>query len=340
MAYAPSIPWVEKYRPTKFDEIILDRNNREILNNVLNRDFHVNLLFYGPPGTGKTTTIINMIKRYNERHQCSSGLVMHLNASDDRGIDLIRNQLYAFVNANNLFSVGKKIIVLDEADYMTKMAQHALKQLIEQYNNNNIRFVIICNYITKIDQSLQNIMMHLRFNNLPKSAIVQYLQSICDTENIPVHSSTVERIQKRFEYDVRSMINYMQFNFIDTKRDTDKSGATTSPLSLGMKMGDEKECELCILNSSMFNGIIETIASATENDVSAYQRVRDIFRYQLNAVDVRVFWNELFCHVLKCYPEHHVHSMKIKYFVNNMHMTDEQIITHCVYVLQEMRISV
>lgn len=324
MADAPSIPWVEKYRPTEFGGIILDKNNREILENVLNRDFHINLLFYGPPGTGKTTTIINMIKRYNERHDCSSGLVMHLNASDDRGVDLIRNQLYAFVNANNLFSVGKKIIVLDEADYMTKMAQHALKLLIEQYNH-NIRFVIICNYITKIDQPLQNVMMHLRFNNLPKSAIIQYLQSICEAENIKVRRGTVERIQERFEYDIRSMINYMQFHFID--RDTEWSG-------------DGKERELCILNSSLFHDIIGCIASGTEKDVAVLQRVREMFRSKSNAVDVRVFWNELFCHVLKRYPEQHVHAMKIKYFVNNMHMTDEQIITHGVYVLHAMRISI
>ena len=104
----PSIPWVEKYRPNEFDGIILDKNNRTILENIMRRDFHVNLLFYGPPGTGKTTTIINMIKRYNKNNGCTNGLVMHLNASDDRGIELIRNQLYAFVNTHNLSLRGKK----------------------------------------------------------------------------------------------------------------------------------------------------------------------------------------------------------------------------------------
>ena len=87
----------------------------------MRRNEFPNLLFYGPPGTGKTTTIINLIDKYQEKyHQKRKGLKIHLNASDDRGIDIIRNQINNFVNTKILFGNGMKFIILDEVDYMTK----------------------------------------------------------------------------------------------------------------------------------------------------------------------------------------------------------------------------
>ena len=99
-----NIPWVEKYRPSNFDNIVLTSHNEEILNNMLTMNIFPNLLLYGPPGTGKTTTIINFINKYqelnNEKHP---ELKIHLNASDERGIDIIRNQIYNFVDSKSLF---------------------------------------------------------------------------------------------------------------------------------------------------------------------------------------------------------------------------------------------
>ena len=87
-----SIPWVEKYRPVQFDDIVLDPINRKIFKNILDKNYFPNLLFYGPPGTGKTTTIINIINEYQTKYnQKSKGTVIHLNASDERGIDITKN---------------------------------------------------------------------------------------------------------------------------------------------------------------------------------------------------------------------------------------------------------
>ena len=96
-------PWVEKYRPTRFEDIVLDPLNRKLLKNIVTQNKFPNLLFYGPPGTGKTTTIINLINKYQEKYdQKNKGLKIHLNASDDRGIDVIRNQINQFVNTKTL----------------------------------------------------------------------------------------------------------------------------------------------------------------------------------------------------------------------------------------------
>ena len=104
-------PWIEKYRPNKFEDIVLENSNKTLLNNIIATNNFPNLLFYGPPGTGKTTTIINMINSYQIKHkQKKKGLMIHLNASDDRGID-IRNQINSFVNTKTLFGSGIKFML-------------------------------------------------------------------------------------------------------------------------------------------------------------------------------------------------------------------------------------
>ncbi len=118
------IPWVEKYRPQVFDEIILEKQNQLIFKTMLTTNNIPNLLFYGPPGTGKTTTIVNLINNYQKKNkQEFPELIVHLNASDDRGIETIRNQISSFTSSCHLFNKGTKFIILDEVDYMTKAAQ-------------------------------------------------------------------------------------------------------------------------------------------------------------------------------------------------------------------------
>ena len=205
-------PWVEKYRPNKFEDIVLEKTNRTLLNNIIDTNNFPNLLFYGPPGTGKTTTIINIINKYQEKHnEKGKGLMIHLNASDDRGIDIIRNQINQFVNTKTLFGGGIKFVILDEVDYMTKNAQLALRYLIQQYSE-NIRFCLICNYISRIDITLQNEFVRLRFCQLPEKEINNFLKMIIIKENITINDSQLLAIQKNFKSDIRSMINFIQSN--------------------------------------------------------------------------------------------------------------------------------
>jgi len=203
-------PWVEKYRPDTFQDIVLDPLNKKILENIIKSEHFPNLLFYGPPGTGKTTSIINLIKSYQE-HSNSQNLMIHLNASDERGIDIIRNQINSFVNSKSLFNNGMKFVILDEVDYMTKNAQIALRYLLQNYKS-NVRFCLICNYISRIDEALQNEFVRLRFNQLPENKIINFLNIINEKEKLQYSSETIYLIQKLFNSDIRSMINYMQSN--------------------------------------------------------------------------------------------------------------------------------
>ena len=206
------IPWVEKYRPNVFENIVLDKNNKIILNNIIKSNYFPNLLFYGPPGIGKTTTIINIIEKYQKKNNnLNKGLTIHLNASDERGIDVIRYQINNFANCNGFFNNGLKFIILDEVDYMTKNAQQALKYLIQEANI-NIRFCLICNYISKVESCLQNEFIKLRFNLLPKNEIYHFLKNINDNENLSYSNEKINNIVTFFNNDLRSMINYMQSN--------------------------------------------------------------------------------------------------------------------------------
>jgi replication factor C subunit 3/5 len=206
------IPFVELYRPKNLENIVLDPLNKQILKNIIETGYFPNLLFYGPPGTGKTTTIINLINTYQTKMNVKNkDLVIHLNASDERGIDIIRNQINLFVNSKPLFNNGMKFVILDEVDYMTKNAQQALRYLLQNYTS-NVRFCLICNYISKIDEGLQNEFIRLRFNQLPKEEIIRFLNNISVSENLNLSQKTLTCIQKLYKSDIRSMINFMQSN--------------------------------------------------------------------------------------------------------------------------------
>jgi replication factor C subunit 3/5 len=207
-----SIPMVEKWRPTKFDDIVLDPLNKVIMKNIIETSYFPNLLFYGPPGTGKTTSIINLINAYQEKHNHNiKGLVIHLNASDERGIDIIRSQISQFVNSKALFNQGMKFVILDEVDYMTKNAQQALRYLLQNYSS-TVRFCLICNNISRIDEGLQNEFLRLRFNQLPESDIVNFLSNIAKMEKLNMSEKSIKSIQQLYKSDMRSMINFMQTN--------------------------------------------------------------------------------------------------------------------------------
>jgi len=182
------------------------------MKNIIETSYFPNLLFYGPPGTGKTTSVINIVKAYQEKtNQQHNGLIIHLNASDERGIDIIRVQINQFVNSKSLFNKGMKFVILDEIDAMTKNAQLALRYLIQNYSS-SVRFCLICNYISRIDDGLQNECLKLRFNQLPEQDINKFLTNIVTHEKLNISENAISQIQKLYKSDIRSMINFIQLN--------------------------------------------------------------------------------------------------------------------------------
>lgn len=212
MTSKQNIPWVEKYRPTEFENIVLDPTNKKLFGNILSLDYFPNILLYGPPGTGKTTTIVNLINNYQKKYcRVNNQQIIHLNASDERGIDTIRNQIHSFVYSNNLFEKGCKFVILDEVDCLTKNAQHALKILLHSCPQ-TVKICLICNYISKIERSLVSEFICVRFNQLPPNKIKAFVKNIAKKENIIMKNEDIDTLQHIFKSDIRSIVNFMQLN--------------------------------------------------------------------------------------------------------------------------------
>jgi replication factor C subunit 3/5 len=167
------------------------------------------LLFHGPPGTGKTSTIMACAKKMYGPHY--SSMVLELNASDDRGIDVVRERIKDFAGTQRLMSArgGVKLIILDEADSMTNDAQAALRRVIEKYTSNT-RFCMICNYVNKISPALQSRCTRFRFSPLKYDQIRGRLEEIIQNEGVVITESGTHAILNLAGGDMRRVLNLLQ----------------------------------------------------------------------------------------------------------------------------------
>lgn len=207
-----SISWVEKYRPKSLDEIYSQEDVINPLKEGLKKKNIPHLIFFGPSGSGKTSTILALGKQlfgdlYSER-------IIELNASDERGINVVREKIKVHAQYAIRHQKGKelppwKIIILDEADTMTPDSQFALRRIMEEYSKIT-RFCIICNYHNKIiDPIVSRCSLH-RFRPIPKELIMKRLISICENEKFKCNKKLLKKVIKICRGDLRKAINFLQ----------------------------------------------------------------------------------------------------------------------------------
>ncbi|XP_055608540.1 replication factor C subunit 4 [Uranotaenia lowii] len=209
-----SVPWVEKYRPKSVDDVVEQGEVVAVLRECLSTSDLPNLLLYGPPGTGKTSTILAAARQlfgdmFKER-------ILELNASDDRGIAVIRNKVKTFaqLSASGTRTDGKpcppfKIVILDEADAMTHAAQAALRRTMEK-ETKTTRFCLVCNYVSRIIEPITSRCTKFRFKPLGQDKIIERLRLICDQEKVDVEEEVYRDIVDISGGDLRKAITTLQ----------------------------------------------------------------------------------------------------------------------------------
>jgi replication factor C subunit 3/5 len=209
-----TLPWVEKYRPIKLNQIISQDDNINCIENIIKYEHLPNFLLYGPSGTGKTSTINALTNKLYGNN--SSQMILELNGSDDRGINIVRGKIQKFASGNNMFCKGIKLVILDEVDYMTIDAQNALRRIIDEFGNNT-RFCLICNYISKIIPALISRCFSLRFTPILKNDAIKKIKEVCKKENCSITKDGIEAIIKLSKGDMRKIYNLLQSTFITYK---------------------------------------------------------------------------------------------------------------------------
>ncbi|KAI8390335.1 P-loop containing nucleoside triphosphate hydrolase protein [Blakeslea trispora] len=207
-------PWVEKYRPKTMDDIASQEQAVLVLKKALQSENLPHLLFYGPPGTGKTSTILALA---NELYgpKLMKSRVLELNASDERGIQIVREKVKNFSKTTISTKVSGypcppyKIVILDEADSMTNDAQSALRRIMETYSKTT-RFCLVCNYVSRIIEPITSRCAKFRFKPLPVDDLEQRLEKICQLENVDLAPQTLKTVIGCSNGDLRKAITYLQ----------------------------------------------------------------------------------------------------------------------------------
>ncbi|MFH1501192.1 MAG: replication factor C small subunit [archaeon] len=199
--------WTEKYRPKDFDELVGQEDIIKRVKNLTNSLNIPHLMFAGPAGTGKSSLAIIIVKQLFGPDW--KGNYLELNASDERGIDVVREKVKNFARTKSLGNVPFKVIFLDEADALTREAQQALRRTMENYTN-TCRFILSCNYSSKIIDPIQSRCAIFRFKLLERKDIDRIVKNIEKSENITIQDTALESLYEASEGDCRRVINFLQ----------------------------------------------------------------------------------------------------------------------------------
>ena len=200
--------WVEKYRPRRLAEIVDQDEVIEALRGFVAKKSLPHLLFAGPPGTGKTTAALALANEIFVSGDIVRENYLELNASDERGIGTIRTKIKDFAKTVP-GGAPYKVIHLDEADHLTPQAQHALRRIMEMYSSNT-RFILACNYSSRIIQPIQSRTAVFRFSLIPREAMKERLEFICGEEAVSTSEEALDVIVNISEGDLRRSINLLQ----------------------------------------------------------------------------------------------------------------------------------
>jgi len=269
--------WSEKYRPKHIDSVIGQENIVSSLKNMLKNGSFPHMLFHGISGTGKTSIIMALARElYGDNF---TFMIMKLDASDDRGINSVREEIKGFAEKITIFNKGIKLIILDEADSMTFDAQFALRRIIEKYSDTT-RFCLICNYENKIISAIKSRCANFRFNPIKDKFLIEKLDKIAKLEKVKINNKSLKIIAKLSNGDFRKSINLLQST------------------SLRSNTIDENVCyDVAGIPSIK---VMDKIFNVLTNDKYDFNKVYKIFNKKLNkGYSVSIILKELISRIIK-----------------------------------------
>jgi DNA polymerase III delta prime subunit len=255
--------FVEKYRSKTLDEYVGNEQLKQIVHQYLKNNDLQNLLLYGTPGTGKTTLAKLIVNNFD----CD---YLYINASDERGIDTIRDKVQGFASSASFKPI--KIIILDEADFLTIQAQASLRNIIETYSRTT-RFILTCNYLERIIDPLQSRCQVLKITPPSKKEVAQHISTILEQENINYELEDLALVVNKHYPDIRKILNTCQVNNVDGTLKIDKTVLASNSYKDGVLK------ELKSPSKSSFKNIRQILADSNLDDFE------EIYRFLYDNLD-------------------------------------------------------
>ena len=242
---------VEKYRPSKLENYVGNENIKKSISKYLEQNDILNLIFYGPAGTGKTTLAKLCVQNLDCDH-------LYINASDERGIETIRDKVQGFASVASFKPL--KVVILDEADFLTIQAQASLRNIIETFSRTT-RFIMTCNFVERIIDPLQSRCQVLKIVPPTKKDVAKHLNWICNEESITHDINDLVPLVNQYYPDLRKCINTIQLSTID-------GGANDLYLKLDQSI---------LVSSNYIDKVINALLEGSKhNKIDCYNDIRQI----------------------------------------------------------------